>query len=99
VINLEGSVLRSSPSSLAGAPKYQSAIVFERPFHSLDNLSAETAADRPESQVTSNKSPWGDPSASQSDRMAFDGSSTVLTFVTPDISGSYLLEMLELNDW
>jgi hypothetical protein len=99
VINLEGSVLRSSISSLTGAPRYQSAIAFERPFHLLDNLSAEAAAGRPESQATSSKSPEGDPSASESDRKVSGGSSAVLTFVTPDTPGSYLLEMLELNDW
>jgi hypothetical protein len=99
VLNLEGSVLRSSISSLAGVPKYQSAVVFEHPFHMLDDLSAETAADRPESEAASGKSPGGNQLASKSGRSEFSGSSAVLTFVAPDTPGSYLLEMLELNDW
>ena len=42
VIGLEGSVVRSSISSLTGGPKYKSAIAFEHPFTMLNTISQKS---------------------------------------------------------
>jgi hypothetical protein len=91
VINVEGSVLRSSVASLTGVPKYRSAIQFEHPFHMLDDISTQPGLSA--TGQTGEALPGTQGSAN------IDKNAAVLTFVAPDTAGPYLLEMLELNDW
>jgi hypothetical protein len=49
-IVLDGSIVRTFIVSLQGAPRYQSAIAFDHPFHMLDDLSENTAEQAAESQ-------------------------------------------------
>jgi hypothetical protein len=102
-IKLEGSVLRTSITSLKGAPRYQSAIAFEHPFHMLDDLSEKPAAALTEGPPESNQPPvaeqGSDEPASQSVVGSYDENSAVLTFIAPDIPGTSLLEVFKLNDW
>jgi hypothetical protein len=100
VIKIEGCVLRSSITSLTGTPKYQSAIAFEHPFHMLDDLSEESAAALPESQPEpGNKQPENTQPSFEPIVGAFDESSSILTFVAPDIPGTSLLDRFKMNDW
>jgi len=100
IIKMEGSVIRSSITSLAGVPKYQSAIAFEHPFHMLDDLSEEPAAvaavPQPDSDnfLQTNEQPAFSPLSGE-----FDESSSVLTFVTPKPSVALLRDRLKTNDW
>jgi hypothetical protein len=103
LIKLEGSVLRSSITSLQGTPRYQSAIAFEHPFHMLDDLAGEPEAASPEtSQETGQPpviQPKGDQPLANPVFGKYDEDSAVLTFVVPDMSGESLLEIFKLNDW
>jgi hypothetical protein len=101
VIKIEGCVLRSSITSLTGTPKYQSAIAFEHPFHMLDDLSEESAAALP---VETRPEPGNNPQENTQPSFepivgAFDESSSILTFVAPDISSASLLDRFKMNDW
>ncbi len=101
IIKLEGSVVRSSITSLTGAPKYQSAISFEHPFHMLDDISEEPAAmpvsePLPEAELpqlpiehSSFQPIWGQ----------FDEDSSVMTFITPEPQVTDIRDRLKTNDW
>ena len=103
LIKLEGTVLRSSISSLKGAPRYRSAIAFEHPFHMLDDLSEEPAVvsseDKPESAAPPASEQGSDLPLSLPVLGEFDESSASMTFVALDISSSALLDMFKRNDW
>jgi hypothetical protein len=102
LIKLDGSVLRSSITSLKGAPRYQSAIAFDHPFHMLDDLSQDTAAAseaQPESAAAlvpeqGSDLPLPNPVLDQ-----YDDNSAVMTFVAVDMPSSVLIDMFKQNDW
>jgi hypothetical protein len=103
VIKLDGSVLRSSVTSLTGAPKYQSAIAFDHPFHMLDDLSepqeaaaSEVPAETSEVPVLPEEShqPLPPPVSGSSDNR-----SSGLTFASQDVPGTSLLDLFKQNDW
>ena len=105
LIKLEGTVLRSSITSLKGVPRYQSAIAFEHPFNMLDDLAAEPEAafpdvprepNQPPAFTLEGNQPMSGPAAVVGN---YDENSAVLTFVAPDMPGTALLELFKLNDW
>jgi hypothetical protein len=100
VVKLEGSVVRSSITSLAGAPKYQSAVAFEHPFHMLDDFSEELAESLPAESPEAGISPLqGENASFQPMWGQFDENSSVMTIISPDTSLNELQEKLKLNDW
>jgi hypothetical protein len=100
VVKLEGSVVRSSISSLTGIPKYQSAVAFEHPFHMLDDMSEEPAALPPASSPETGMLPLQNEHSSFPPLWGkFDEGSSVMTIVTPETSLSDFQEKLTTNDW
>ncbi len=103
LIKLDGSVLRSSIISLKGAPRYQSAIAFDHPFHMLDDLSEEPAVAesvaQPESAASPSPEQGGDQLPTAPVLGKFDEDSAVMTFVAMDIPSTALIDMFKRNDW
>jgi hypothetical protein len=99
-IKLEGSVVRSFIASLAGAPKYRSAIAFEHPFHMLDDISEETAASPFESAIeTGMPQPQNAVLSFMPIHGKFDESTSVMTFVTPNLQAADLENRIKANNW
>jgi len=103
LIEIEGSVLRSSIASLQGIPRYRSAIVFSKPFHLLGEFAEEPGAKETEPKpevgtaplvTKENGTPPGQPIPGK-----FDEGDATLTFFVQDFPGTSLLEMFKLNDW
>jgi len=104
VIKMEGLILRSSISSLQGAPKYRSAICFLHPFHMIDDLTAAMAeqeqALQPESAAAETPEICGDPPLMDPDTgcsIPDNAEPAILTMIAQD--GVTIQEMLNLNDW
>lgn len=104
VIKLDGLILRSSITSLAGVPKYRSAIAFTHPFLMLDDISA--ALDEQAKELTSaiaapalcdagGDQPLMDPDTGC--EIPQDEGSAILTMIAHD--GVTLQDMFKLNDW
>lgn len=103
LIKLEGSVLRSSISSLQGTPRYRSAIAFEHPFHMLDDLSEEPA--EAVEEIAAEPAPAAHAALESETALAaapmigqFDEDSASMT-IAMDFPGSALIEMFKRNDW
>ncbi len=99
VIQIAGQVLRSSISSLEGAPKYQSAVAFESPLHILDDLTEQTislpkqsdagsASLQPDESLTGSRN-------HEDSRM----NGPILSVSAWEAQDTALYEMLKLNDW
>jgi hypothetical protein len=102
LIKLEGSVLRSSVSSLQGVPKYRSAIEFDNQFHMLDDLSEpmqEASSEPQESDMAQALSHYGEQPLPELISSEFDENLGILTLAAPDMSSTSFLEMLKRNDW
>ena len=105
VIKMEGTILRSSISSLNGPPRYQTAVSFLHPFHMLDDLSAamaESAEKTGEPSSETIEPPIIDVDGEQPILQLDSGStiideSPILTVVAQD--GISLRDMFKLNDW
>ncbi len=101
VVKMEGLILRSSITSLAGVPKYRSAISFLHPFHMIDDLSAAMAEQAQELQSEaaasdiSGDQPLMDPDSGCSNFSSEEPA--ILTMIAQD--GISMQEMLNLNDW
>jgi hypothetical protein len=100
VIKMEGSVLRSSIISLAGVPRYRSAIVFDHPFHMLDDLSPEPEpASESRTELDTASAPPPDNSLRQP--IADDSGSEILElkFFATELPESSIWDILKQNDW
>lgn len=104
VVKLEGTILRSSISSLQGPPRYQTAIAFVHPFLMLDDLSAalaeseESAAEPPEAIAPPIIDVDGDPAfLGLGSGCTINEESPVLTVVAQE--GVSLQDLFKLNDW
>jgi len=100
VIKMDASVLRSSIASLTGVPRYRSAIVFEHPFHMLDDLSRE-AMPAPESQPGRKTAASPQTEDSSPQPIALDSSDETLdlTFFATELPESSFWDILKQNDW
>ncbi len=83
IIKMEGSVVRSSITSLTGTPKYQSAIEFDHPFHMLDDLSAEAVTAASEIPMTG----------------TFNESSGNVILIAPNLPSAALLDPVKAGDF
>jgi hypothetical protein len=101
VVMIGGWVVHSSISSLTKVPKFQAGIAFEDPFPLLNDLPEDSqAATHPESQAgTSDPRQENDESPFLPIVGEFDESSSILTFIEPDIPGEGLLDRLKINEW
>jgi hypothetical protein len=102
VVKMEGQILRSSISSLNGAPRYQSAIAFDHPFHMLDDLSAELEEQKPEPLKESTpqsviEATNDRPPTEYIPGSTLDVDSAVLTVIAQE--GTSVQDMFDLNDW
>ncbi len=99
IVNLDGTVLRLSITSLKGAPRYQSAIAFQNPFHMLDDLSEKPELVSPETQPEFSQAPAFESSELAASPVLGNNaeSPAVLTLVVPD--KTFLFEMFKQNDW
>ncbi len=103
VFKIAGNVLRSEITSLKGGPRYQSAIVFEHPFHLLqqndnENRPAESQGPSPEPvqpvpDESNDQRPQATPVVEPEDTEA------TFTLIALDANGISLQENLRLNDW
>jgi hypothetical protein len=102
VIKLDGSILRSFIVSLKGVPRYQSAIVFDFPFHMLDDMAEDPAEEaknaQPESASPAALDQKADQSPLQSKAVVSEEDSAFLTLFTDDTLEASL-DVLKLNDW
>lgn len=101
VIKLEGTVLRSSIASLKGVPRYQSAILFEKPFEQLNDLCQQ---DEGQIQVQAEQALFDEPvegiePLSDAPFGEFDESSSILTIIAQDMCAASAQGKLKLNDW
>ncbi len=99
VIQIAGHVLRSSISSLKGAPRYQSAVEFESPLHILDDLSeSKDDSSQPSERQSASSGGLGAGSEYEGSMQDFDRSS-ILEVTACEARDAGLVEMLKLNDW
>ncbi len=103
--DIEGQVLRSSITSIQGAPRYQSAIAFKYPIHMLlDNVKADPAE---QTQKASSDSMPPPASTQNGDKQSPPGLKRAETKAKPatrtavanDPTGLSFSETFDLNEW
>jgi hypothetical protein len=104
VFKIGGHVVRSSITSLQGAPRYQSAIAFENPFHQLaDNALADQMQEPPREPPVESAAPaTHDKTSGQKLSQTtpnIDNGAAILTVVACDERSVSLLERFRQNDW
>lgn len=104
VLKMDGHILRSSIFSLKGAPRYRTAIAFNRPFEMLADVMArseEQTADTPSECMNTEigEEEPGSPEQQSHFENEEGKSSAILTVVASDNNGVCLQESFELNDW
>jgi hypothetical protein len=98
-IRIEGTVLRSSISSIKGSPRYKSAIAFDAPLRMFHNLSKKAQVEKEESKPELITLSDAELNKSQSAFGEFDEDSSILTIMTPDKSSTPARERPKANGW
>jgi hypothetical protein len=105
VFKMDGTILRSSISSLQGAPKYRTAIAFERPFELLTEFGKtpekpkEEAAPEIKKPETASGKKDEAPLQNGSPENAVSKDPAILTVIAGNSQGIYLNKSFEVNDW
>ncbi len=104
IFQMSGLVLRSSISSLQGAPRFRSAVAFERPFEMLEEVQKTLIKHAQEAlpeMMGSTLSAESDDAQSQApaSQKAEERSPAVLTIIAADQYGGGSIEGFQHNDW
>jgi|GEM_PF-3300039 len=104
VYKRDGTILRSSISSLSGVPKYRTAIAFKQPFELMDVFNDESTdqAHQTYSEGRKHETPDkvdGNECQQDSPESEKEKDPAVLTIVASGANGIHVQESFELNDW
>ncbi|MEJ2245357.1 MAG: PilZ domain-containing protein [Acidobacteriota bacterium] len=104
VYKLDGTILRSSISSLNGKPKYRTAIAFKQPFEPMDVFkdestepAHETLSEDPNYKIQDKAD--GNEGQQDSPESEKEKDPAILTVIASSSNGVHVQESFELNDW
>jgi hypothetical protein len=101
-IVLDGSVVRTFIASLKRAPRYQSVVAFDHPFHMLDDLSEDAAAQAADSSpepVSTAAVPEKKEQPAPQAKTSEPGDDSAFLSLFADDAPEVPLDTLKLNDW